>query len=50
MISYFKGWYNGIFVEIPQGETADECFFIYLIFCVYVCACVCVVEIGSAHS
>lgn len=26
MISYFKGWYNGIFAEFPQGETTDECF------------------------
>lgn len=28
MISYFKRWYNGIFVEIPQGEATDECFFV----------------------
>lgn len=28
MLSYFKGWYNGIFAEIPQGESTDECFFV----------------------
>lgn len=26
MISYFKALYIVIFIEIPQGETTDECF------------------------